>query len=121
MIKHKQNILINSDINKVWFYLNDLPRSLIFDKYYKKINVSSKYSINNELQFSIHAKYLFHLSKLDAKILNCTPPQSIVFEMTSNNKNVYNHIKKFTLVQKEHSTLLYYENIGSFNSIIINN
>ena len=41
MIKHKQKIIINSDIHKVWFFMIDLSRSLIFDQYYKKIELKS--------------------------------------------------------------------------------
>ena len=35
MIKHRQKILINANIEKSWHFLSDLQRSLIFDKYYK--------------------------------------------------------------------------------------
>ena len=89
MIKHKQNILIHSDINKVWFFLNDLSRSLIFDKYYKKIEVPSNYSINNQLQFYIHTQYLHQVYKLKAKIISCNPPENITFQMI--NKDQLTH------------------------------
>ena len=39
MIKHTQNILINSDNQKVWAFLIDFSRSLIFDRYYSLIEL----------------------------------------------------------------------------------
>ena len=58
MIKHRKKIVINANIEKVWFFMINFSRSLIFDRNYTLIELPSNYSVNNELKFKIHAKYL---------------------------------------------------------------
>ena len=73
MIKLEQKIIINADIQKVLFFISDLSKSLIFDHYYTKIELPSNYSINNQCEFNVHAKYFYSKYKLKAKIKEVTP------------------------------------------------
>ena len=59
MIKLEQKIIINANIQKVWFFISDLSKSLIFDQYYTKVELPSNYSLNNNLKFKVYAKYFF--------------------------------------------------------------
>ena len=49
MVKHNQNIIINSNLEKSWDFMIDLSRSLIFDNYFQLIELTGKYSINKNM------------------------------------------------------------------------
>ncbi len=115
MIKHSQKIIINSDIHKVWFFMIDLSRSLIFDKYYKKIVLESNYIVNDKLKFNVAVKYL-NLAQLNAKIVSIHAPKEIIFQFKGNSKNIYSHKKIFKIEKFKDKTILYYYNEGTFNS-----
>ena len=68
MVKHSQYIIINANIEKSWAFLIDLSRSLIFDKFYLRIELPGKYSINKNYAFNVNAKYFFNNYKLKAEV-----------------------------------------------------
>ena len=115
MIKHKQKIIINSDIHKVWFFMIDLSRSLIFDKYYKKITLNADYIVNVQLKFKVTAQY-FKRDQLNARVIKINPLQEIIFDFDSKKKRSYSHKKKFQIEPLNQQTVLYYYNEGTFNS-----
>ena len=70
MVKHNQNIIINSNLEKSWDFMTDLSRSLIFDNYFQLIELTGKYSINKKYEFNVSAKYLFIHHRLKSKIVD---------------------------------------------------
>ena len=120
MIKHTQKIEINADLNKVWFFLMHFSNSLIFDKFYTKIDLPSNYSVNENLIFKVYAKYFFQLNQYEAKVKECVPPQSFSLNIKNNKKYGYQHQKNFTLKQAGAKTILIYTHTGTFNSLIMN-
>ena len=115
MIKHRQKIVINSDIYKVWFFIIDLSRSLIFDKYYRKIILDSDYIVNNKLKFNVSAKY-FSLCQLNAKVIKSNAPKEIILQFKGKTKKIYSHKKIFKIEPFNNKTILHYCNEGTFNS-----
>ena len=65
MIKHTQNIMVSCSIDKGWSFIINLSRSLIFDKFYIRIELPRKYTINSSHTFSVQCKYLFKNYHLD--------------------------------------------------------
>jgi len=115
MIKHRQKIIINSDIYKVWFFIIDLSRSLIFDKYYRKIILDSNYIVNDKLKFNVSAKY-FSSSQLNARVIKSNAPKEITLQFKGETKKVYSHKKTFKIEPLNDQTILHYCNEGTFNS-----
>jgi len=115
MIKHRQKIIINSDIHKVWFFIIDLSRSLIFDKYYKKIILDSDYIVNNKLRFNVSAKY-FSLCQLNGRVIKSDAPKEIILQFKGKTKKTYSHKKIFKIEPQHNKTILHYCNEGTFNS-----
>ena len=115
MIKHRQKIIINSDIYKVWFFIIDLSRSLIFDKYYRKIILDSNYIVNDKLKFNVSVKY-FSSSQLNARVIKSNAPKEIILQFKGKTKKVYSHKKTFKIEPLNDKTILYYSNEGTFNS-----
>ena len=76
MVKHSQYIIINANIEKSWAFLIDLSRSLIFDKFYLRIELPGKYSINKNYAFNVNAKYFFNNYKLKAEVKEVMAPST---------------------------------------------
>lgn len=120
MIKHRQNILINSDNQKVWAFLIDFSRSLIFDRYYSLIELPHGYSINNDSKFFIKAQYFFKKYDFNAIISNNAPPHMITIKLIDNKiSNIY-QIKSFKLSTSNNKTRLEYNFTATFNNTIKN-
>ena len=115
MIKHRKKIVIKANNEKVWFFISDLSRSLIFDKYYTLVELPSNYSINKDLIFFIYTKYFFKIKKCEAKIVNTNAPLSLEIACSSPSLNVFNHTKKFVLKSFNDKTELTYILEGSFH------
>ena len=120
MIKHRQKININANIEKTWFYLSNLQSSLVFDKYYSLIELPSNYSINRDLKFNIYTKYFIKTQKMDARIINSQSPTKLEIQCNSKNKLTFNHKKNFELIKTDNHTILIYYIEGTFNNSIIN-
>ena len=119
MIKHTQKIEINSDLNKVWFFLMNFSHSLIFDKYYTKIELPFNYSVNKNLIFKIYINYFFMLQQYNAKVKECLPPESFILNIKNVRGVGYQHQKSFSLQKKGSKTLLTYKHSGSFDYFIL--
>ena len=117
MIKHSQNIIINANSQKVWKFLIDFSRSLIFDKYYSLIELPQKYSVNGNSSFRVKAKYLFKNYYFDAKVVNHVPLKSIEIILSSNKNH---HHKIFNLISLQNQTQISYTYIANFDSKIKN-
>ena len=120
MIKHRQKILINANIEKSWHFLSDLQRSLIFDKYYTLIEIPSNYSVNSNLEFKIHTKYLYKKNIMKSQILNSCSPNKLKLKCYTDDTFAFNHIKSFDLKIKSNKTELVYLFEGSFNYTLLN-
>ena len=120
MIKHRKKIVINANIEKVWFFMINFSRSLIFDRNYTLIELPSNYSVNNELQFKIHAKYLMRKIQMYAEIKKCTPPLNLELHCIKNNGFTFNHVKIFDLKSINEKTQLCYTVKGEFHNFIFN-
>ena len=105
MIKHSQNIIINANNQKVWNFLVDFSRSLIFDKHYLLIELPQRYSVNDDSSFSVKAKYLFQSYHLYAKVFNYTPLNFIKIKLSSNK---FYHVKTFKLISIQNKTQIRY-------------
>ena len=116
MIKHTQNISINSDSNKAWSYLIDFSKSLIFDKYFILVEIPGKYSVNYDYTFYAKVKYLFNTYDMKASIIENIPPEKITIKfMDKNNSNIY-LIKSFEIKSYGNSIILNYQNQLCLNS-----
>ena len=117
MIKHSQNIIINANNQKVWNFLVDFSKSLIFDRYYLLIELPQRYSVNDDSSFSVKAKYLFQSYHLYAKVVNHTPLNSLKIKLSS---NTFYHVKTFKLVSIQNKTQISYIYTAHFNNTIKN-
>jgi len=121
MIKHTQKIKINADYNKVWFFLMNFSQTLIYDKYYHKIELPLNYSVNNHLVFKIFCKYFFYIKEYKAFVEKCSPPNEFSIKIRRKSKFSYLHQKIFYLKNLgNNQTLLVYKHDGSFNSNVLN-
>jgi len=117
MIKHTQNIIINSSLDKGWSFIIDFSRSLIFDRFYSLIELPGAYAINNKYYFTIKAKYLFKNYLLRAEVINSIPPKKLKLKFYNNE---FNQIKIFEFSPYENQIILTYTNTVNFNSFIKN-
>jgi len=115
MVKHNQNIIINSSIEKSWAFLIDLSRSLIFDRFFIRIELPSKYSINQEYIFAVKANYFFNTCNLNAEIIAAKAPSLI--SINFNDKNITIN-KKFMLSKIGDQTKFIYKFNADFESPI---
>ena len=91
MIKHSQNIVINCEIQKAWRFLIDLSKSLIFDRYFILIEIPHDYTLNNDSQFLIKAKYLLTKYNFTGSIIKNTPPNMIKIKLVDTLKKSLNY------------------------------
>ena len=117
MVKHKQNIIINCNVEKTWAFLIELSRSLIFDNFFIVINLPNQYSINKQYTFNVDAKYFFTEYQLKAEIVDILVPAILNIEF-KNNFILQNKI--FTLDIIDEQTKLTYELKGDFGSLFKN-
>ena len=117
MVKHNQNIVINSNIEKSWGFLIDLSRSLIFDRFFTRIELPSKYSINQEYIFTVKGNYFFSIYNMKANILKTTPPSLISIKFSDKNLVIN---KKFILSVMGEQTILSYNFEGDFGNVAKN-
>ena len=121
MIKHTQKIKIKADCNKVWFFLMNFSQSLIYDKYYYKVDLPSSYSVNQHLVFKIFCKYFFHIQEYKALIKTCLPPKEFSIKVMKNSNFSYMHKKIFVLKSiEDNKTLLSYTSSGMFKFKALN-
>ena len=120
MIKHRQKIIINANIEKVWYFINNLSRSLIFDRNYTLIELPASYAVNKNFNFFIHTRYFFKTNKANAKITHSNPPLMMEFEIKNQNKFNFNHKKRFILKAINNQTEFDYYLEGTFNNFIYN-
>ena len=111
MVKHSQYIIINANIEKSWAFLIDLSRSLIFDKFYLRIELPGKYSINKNYTFNVNAKYFFNNYKLKAEIKEVIAPSTFSIQLID--KGIF-HKKNFILEPLNNKTKLIYNFNGKF-------
>ena len=117
MVKHNQNIIINSNLEKSWDFMTDLSRSLIFDNYFQLIELPGKYSINKKYEFNVSAKYLFIHHRLKSKIVDVVAPNLINIQFENSSIRI-NKIFEFSIY--ENQVKLYYFYQGSFSSPLNN-
>jgi len=120
MIKHRKQIIINANIEKVWFFMINFSRSLIFDRNYTLIELPSNYSVNDKLQFKIYGKYLMKKIIMDAKVHKCSPPIYLSLSCSKKKGFTFNHFKEFKLKPFNDKTILEYYIKGEFNNFILN-
>ena len=118
MITITEEITINADYQKVWGFLSDFEISLNVNSFHKKIIIPDKFSLTgNNPKFNII--HNFGLGNIDmiVEIVNYSPLKTIELFKKNNNKSYtsFEHSSKYELIKNEHSTLLKYSTIGSFN------
>ena len=116
MIKHTQNISINSDSNKAWSYLIDFSKSLIFDKYFRLVEIPGKYSVNYDYTFYAKVKYLFNTYDMKASIIENVPPEKITIKLIDKNNSDIYLIKSFEIKSEGNIIILNYKNKLCLNS-----
>ena len=121
MIKHTQKINIKADCNKVWFFLMNFSQSLIYDKYYHKVELLPSYSVNQHLVFKFFCKYFFNIQEYKALIKTCSPPKDFSIKVMKNSNFSYKHKKIFVLKSiGDNKTMLSYTNSGMFKYKVLN-
>ena len=120
MIKYSQNITINCDQHKVWDYLIDLSRSLIFDRYYNLIEIPQSYSINSNTKFSVNAQYLLKVYQFNGRISDNISFNKIEIKFTDINSSKIFQTKSFKLINMGDKTKLEYEHCITFNNMFKN-
>tara|TARA_B100000029_G_C17335337_1_gene873237 strand:- start:259 stop:738 length:480 start_codon:yes stop_codon:yes gene_type:complete len=120
MIKHRKNIIINANIEKVWFFMIDFSRSLIFDTNYTLVELPTDYSVNHKLKFRVQAKYITKKIVLNGTVKECYPPHNLSLHFINETGFSFNHFKIFKLKSMNDKTILEYTINGDFNHFILN-
>ena len=78
MITITEEILINSDIQKIWSFLSDLEVSLNVNKFHQEIIIPNKFSLTNSShQFNIIHNFGLGDLDMDVKIINYIPLKTL--------------------------------------------
>ena len=120
MINHSQNIIINSEKQKIWNFIIDFSRSLVFDKNYIKIELPYGYTTNKDSKFIIKGKYLFTKYYFEATILTNIAPNNIIIKCIDKHNSKIFQIKSFNILIINNEAILEYDYKATFNNVFKN-
>ena len=90
---------------------------MIFDKFYIRIELPRKYTINSSHTFSVQCKYLFKNYHLEGSVISNSAPNKIKLRF-HDTKNTIEQYKIFELKEYNNQILLSYHYKANFNSWI---
>ena len=123
MITIIEEIIINSDIQKTWSFLNDLEISLKINQFHQEIIIPNKFSLaNNSQEFNIIHNFGLGNISMTVEVIEYVPLQSISLFKKNKEKlhKAFEHTSKYELFSKNEFTILKYSTMGSFNFKIQN-
>ena len=108
MITITEEILIKSDIQKVWSFLSDFEISLSINSFHKQIIIPNEFSLAN--------------NNMEVEILDYTPLNTLSLFKRNNKKlhKAFEHKSRYKVINQKNNTLLIYSIHGSFNFNIQN-
>ena len=122
MITITEQILINSDSQKVWGFLSDFEISLIANRFHKKIIIPDKFSLTNNSSFNIIHNFGLGDVNMAVDIIDYSPLKKIELFKKNHDKSYagFEHSIKYEIVKNKTQITLIYSTIGSFNFKIQN-
>ena len=123
MITITEEILIKSDIQKVWSFLSDFDISLSINSFHKQIIIPNEFSLaNNSQKFNIIHNFGLGNINMEVEILDYTPLNTLSLFKRNNKKlhKAFEHKSRYKVINQKNNTLLIYSIHGSFNFNIQN-
>ena len=123
MITITEEIIINTDIQKVWGFLTDFEVSLNINNFHQEIILPSKFSFSNKKHdFNIIHNFGLGNVKMNIKVVSYKPLESIQLLKQTKHKphKAFEHTSTYGLSGDNESTKLRYIVEGSFNFKIQN-
>ena len=122
MIKITEQILINSDFQKVWGFLSDFEISLKTNRFHKKIVIPDKFSLTNNSSFNIIHNFGLGDVDMTVDIVDYLPLKRIELFKKNHIKSYagFEHSIKYEIEKNKSQTTLIYSTAGSFNFKIQN-
>lgn len=122
MITITEQILINSDHQKVWGFLSDFEISLIANRFHKKIVIPDKFSLTNNSSFNIIHNFGLGDVDMTVDIVDYLPLKRIELFKKNHIKSYagFEHSIKYEIEKNKSQTTLIYSTAGSFNFKIQN-
>ena len=77
MIKITHQIYIKADVNKIWAYLTDFSRSLMFNRFHTNMVLPPNYSLGKMDIFKINHNFGFGNYDMVAEITDSVPPSRL--------------------------------------------
>lgn len=119
MIKVESKISIESDHERIWKFLNDISLGLSFNRFHKKINVESSFSLKPDSEVIIEHNFGFGPYDMILKVLESDPPKRIIFEERAKDESdqLFFHQTTFNIRRKAEAIFeLDYIVEGTFNN-----
>lgn len=122
MIKLSEKLLINADVQKVWAFLTDVEKSLSFNRFHVEVILISRFSVNNNSEFTIIHNFGFGDIKMTAKVIDCIPLKriSISEKPTDKTSRGFIHEIIFEICQESKGTTLNYSVVGTYGGRVQN-
>ena len=79
MIEITENIVINANINHIWSFLIDFPKSLLCNRFHVSIDISNNYSLGKIKKFNIVHNFGFGNYNMVVEIIDIRPLVKISF------------------------------------------
>ena len=122
MIEISEKILINADVQKVWAFLTDVEKSLSFNRFHVQIQLPNRFSVNNNLGFTIIHNFGFGNIEMTAKVIECIPVKRIVISEhpTEVTAKGFPHEIIFEVIQEGNHTYLNSSVSGTYGGRVQN-
>ena len=123
MITIREEILINSEIQKVWSFLSDLETSLSVNKFHQQIIIPNGFSLTNTShKFNIIHNFGLGNINMVVQITNYSPLKTMCLFKKNKEKlhKAFEHTSQYELSGDNSTTKLIYSVSGSFNFKIQN-
>ena len=77
MINITQKIYIKADINKIWAYLTDFSKSLMFNRFHTNMELPANYALGKMKTFKINHNFGFGNYEMIAEVKDSEPPNRL--------------------------------------------
>ena len=118
MVEVSLNVKINSDVQKVWNFINNVSLALSYNKFHRKIDIKKSYRIDSKEETIITHNFGFGSHPMSLEVIDSNPPCSIRFKETAKDKNIktFEHETQFCIDRDTTFCELTYKVKGTFNN-----